>query len=113
MLISAIILFLVAAIFGLILLPAILQDIPTPKPAILLHGSFAALALLLIVIYILIYGADPLLITSLILFIIAALGGITLVTLDIKKKPIPKLLAIIHPLIAAAGLVVLIIYVLP
>lgn len=46
---------------------------------------------------------------ALILFAIAALGGITLATLQISKGRAPVTLAVLHGLLAAAGLVLLII----
>lgn len=113
MLIAAIILFLIAALFGLVILIAILEDRPSHKRVVLLHGVLAGSAIFLMIMYLFMAGSSPLLITSLVLFILAALGGLTLVTLDMKKKSIPKLLAVLHPVIAIAGLVALIIYVLP
>ena len=113
MLVSAIVLFVIAALFGLILLTAILQDRQTNKHARLLHGAFAATALVLVIIYFLINGSSPLLIASLSLLILAALGGLTLSTIDMKGKKIPKLLAVLHPVLALIGVIVLIIYVLP
>lgn len=110
MLSVAIILFIIAAVFGLIILTSILKDRPTPKPIVFIHGPVAAVALILVIIYAIMQGASPLLITSIVLFIIAALGGLTLFTIDMSKRPIPKLLATLHPVIAAAGLIVLIIY---
>jgi hypothetical protein len=112
MLVTAIVLFIVAAVFGLIILTAILRNQPTPKPVVFIHGPIAATALLLVIIYMVTKGASPLLITSIVLFILAALGGLTLFTIDMSKRPIPKLLAMLHPLVAVAGLIVLIIYVL-
>lgn len=115
MLILAIVLFLAAAVCGLVILIAILQDRPTNKIAKYLHGIFAAVALIIMVVYILTFMSSwsSLLITSLILFVLAALGGLTLFMLDMKKKPVPKVVAVIHPIIAIAGLLALIIYVLP
>jgi hypothetical protein len=112
MLITAIILFVVAAIFGLIVLTAILKDQPTPKPVVFTHGPIAAIALIMVITYSVMGHTDPLLITSIVLFVLAALGGLTLFTIDMRKKPIPKLLAVIHPLVAVIALVTLIIYVL-
>lgn len=111
MLYLAIALFVLAAVFGLIILTAILRNQPTPKPVVFIHGGVAALALL-IVIYFIVQnnGIGP--ITSLILFIIAALGGLTLFTIDMKNKPIPKWIALLHPLIAVIGLITLIVYVI-
>lgn len=113
MLIAAIILFIIALLLGLIILTAVLQDRPSNKTAVYLHGITVGVALLCVIIYMFIVESSPLLISSLILFILAALGGLTLFTIDIKNRPIPKMLAVLHPVIAVAGLVVLIIYVLP
>lgn len=112
MLLTAIILFVIAAIFGLIVLTAILKDKPTPKPAVFTHGPIAATALILVIIYAVMGHMHPLLITSITLFVFAALGGLTLFIIDMSKKPIPKLLAVLHPILAVIALIVLIIYVL-
>src|SRR5262245_15156761 len=112
MLITAIMLFLIAAIFGLIILTAILKNQPTPKSIVFTHGPIAALALILVIIYSIRGHTEPLLITSIVLFILAALGGLTLFTIDMRNKPIPKLLAVIHPIVAVIALISLIIYVL-
>lgn len=108
----AIILFIIAAIFGLIILTAILKNQSTPKKVVFTHGPIAALALILVIIYAAMGNADPLLITSIVLFIIAALGGLTLFTIDMRNKPIPKLIAVVHPILAAIALILLIIYTL-
>ncbi|RUR05885.1 hypothetical protein [Legionella sp. km772] len=113
MLIIAIVLFLLAAVFGLALLVAVLQDRPTQKAALFLHGALALAAISCVIVYMFIRGSSPLLLTSLALFILAALGGLTLATLDISHRKIPKLIAVLHPLIALAGLIVLLAYVLP
>lgn len=112
MLIFALILFVLAALFGLIILKAILKNKHTPKPIVLLHGSAAILAILIIASYIAAGHAATLLLTSLVLFVLAALGGLVMVTKDVQGKPIPKAIALIHPLIGLAGLIVLIIYML-
>ena len=113
MLIIAIILFILAAIFGLALLAPILTNKPTPKLAVFVHGLAALTALLVVSIYIFLGHLDPLLISSGLLFILAALGGLTLFTLDMKEKPIPKIIVALHPLIAFIALLLLVIYILP
>lgn len=111
MLYIAIGLFVLAAVFGLIVLTAILRNKPTPKPAVFIHGGVAVIALLLVIFYVAQHNwSGPIL--SLVLFILAALGGLTMFTIDMSKKPIPKAIAIIHPLIAVAGLVALILFVI-
>jgi FtsH-binding integral membrane protein len=111
MLYLAIGLFVLAAVFGLILLTAILRNQPTPKPVVFIHGGLAVTALLLVIFFIVRNnGEGP--VTSLILFILAAVGGLTLFSIDIRNKPVPKWLAVIHPIVAALGLLTLIIYVM-
>ncbi|CEG59009.1 hypothetical protein [Legionella fallonii] len=113
MLLAAIILFLITIVFGVVILAALLEERPTPKRAVFIHGSMAAVALLLIIIYMFIYGTAPLLIAGLVLLLLGALGGLTLFIMDKKGKTAPKLLVILHPIIAVIGLVTVIIYVLP
>jgi len=108
MLITAIILFAVAAIFGLVCLVPILQNKPTLKPAVFIHGALAAVGLVLLLIAV-VNGTGP--INSLLIFIAAAVGGFIMFALDIQKKSIPKILALGHPILAAVGLVLLLLFV--
>ncbi|MGE5693411.1 MAG: hypothetical protein ACM3YF_06485 [Candidatus Zixiibacteriota bacterium] len=110
MLIFAIALFVLAAVFGLFALLAILKNQPTPKPAVFAHGAIAAIALILVIAYT-VGAVGPAPMASMILFIIAALGGFALFTLDWQKKPIPKPLAFIHPIAAVIALILLIAFV--
>jgi hypothetical protein len=112
MLIVAICLFILAAIFGLVILTAILKNQPTPKRFVFSHGPIAVVALILVILHYMQGNHDGLLYASLVIFILAALGGLTLFTIDMSKRPIPKSLALLHPLAAATALVLLIIYVL-
>jgi uncharacterized membrane-anchored protein len=114
-LILSIFLFLAAALCGLVILIAILQDRIVNKTAKYLHGAFAAVALIILIVYVFAFmpTESMLLLSSLILLVIAALGGLTLFTLDRNNKKTPKVFAIVHPLIALAGLIALIAYVLP
>ncbi len=108
----AIALFVIAAIFGLIILTAILKNNPTPKPVVFTHGPVAAIGLILVIVYMFYGHWDPLLITSVVLFILAALGGLTLFTIDMTNRRIPKVMALGHPILAVIALVILIIYML-
>ena len=109
---AAIALFITAAMFGSIILRAILRNKPTPKPFVIIHGPLAVTAIALLIIDVAKGHTEPLLIASLAIFIAAALGGFFLYTIDSSKKRIPKPIAIIHPLVAISGLIVLIIYAL-
>lgn len=113
MLYAAICLFLIAVVCGLVLLAAILQNRPAPKLALYLHGPAALCALVLTFIYAFTVSSNPLLLTSLVLLSMAALGGLTLFLIDKRKHTLRKLIAVIHPLVALAGLLTLIVSVLP
>jgi glucose uptake protein GlcU len=109
-LIVAIVLFVIAAILGAIVLFHVLKNKNTPKPVVIIHGVLAAIGLLLVIYYAVVHAAHAP-ITSLVLFIIAAIGGFTLFGIDMAKRKLPKWLAVIHPIIAAAGLIALIVFV--
>lgn len=102
-------LFVIGAIFGAIVLTAILRNKPTPKPMVFIHGAFVATALVLLLIVFFTGTTSGLLKVSLAMFILAALGGFTLLFIDLQNKPVPKALAMMHPLLAATALVLLIV----
>lgn len=110
MIYAAIILFALAAIGGLYLLSFVLQKKPTPKAVVFIHGGLAATALILLIIHTMKTGAD--LVEVIVIFIIAALGGLILVARDLTGKSLPKGLAIAHGLIAVTGFVFLLVYAL-
>jgi hypothetical protein len=111
MLTAAIVLFVIAALLGAFNLIAVLTNKATSKPVVFAHGAAAAVALLIVVFAtVKATGASPT--TSLILFVLAATGGFVLFAMDMTKRPIPKALAVIHPLVAAAGLASLVAFVL-
>lgn len=112
MLVTAIVLFLFAALFGSIILTAILKDRPTPKPIVAIHGGIALIALLATITYFIVGQTDGLFMTGLVLLLIAAVGGISLMVIDLSKKPIPKLVALLHPILAVSGVVILCIFLL-
>ena len=111
MLIASLCFFLIAAFLGIFLLRSILKKKRTYKPVVFMHGSVAALALLVLVTYMALGHIAPLLVTCVVLFVLAMLGGLTMFTLDITKKPVSRMLAIGHPIIAMASIILLIIYV--
>ena len=106
MLIISIILFAIAALFGLYLLSYILTNKNTPKGVAITHGQIATVGLILLIIYAFLYSPKP--IVSIIIFILAALGGLLLMFKDITGKPIPKWMALGHGITALIGIIVLI-----
>lgn len=113
MLVFAIVLFLIAACFGVVILKNILQNHRKPRTVVLMHGTFAFFGLLIAITYMISQEyISPILVTGIVLLILAAMGGFSLLMFDLSKKPIPKVLALIHPLVALSGVVTLIIYLL-
>ena len=111
MLYISIVLFLVAAVFGVIVASAIIRKQPTPKPLVYLHGLLGAAALAIVVIYVL-QHKDNSPMVSLILLVVAALGGFVLFARDMSKKPGPVVLVLVHALVAVAGVLGLLMFVM-
>lgn len=108
-LIIALSIFVLAAVFGLMILIHILKGESTPKPAVFIHGLLAALALVILIFYAINSQKSPVL--SLIVLLIAALGGFLLFFLDMAKKPLPKSVALIHAGAAVLGVVLLLLFI--
>lgn len=99
-------LFAIAAIIGLTILKNWLTSAKTSRTVVYAHGAFAALALVLLLVQALQNPAGHLR-TSLILFIIAAIGGFYMFFRDLKGKFSPTWLAVVHALLAVSGFIVL------
>ena len=106
---TSLILFAIAAVIGLTLAITILKDKETNKGVAVIHGLFAATALIILIIFA--FGeTGGGVMTEVILFIIAALGGIFLITRDLMKKPGPKAVVVIHALVAVISFIMLLIF---
>ncbi len=108
MLVLSIVLFVVAAILGLTVAVALFQKKETSKPVALAHGAVAAAGLIVLILYAL-NNAHRLLTVAIVLFIVAALGGVLLLANDLRKKPGPVLLVAIHAVAAAVALVLVLV----
>lgn len=110
MLYIAIALFAVAAVVGFIILKNWLTSAETSRTTVYLHGIFAAIALVLLVVYAFQNPANyPK--VSIILFVIGALVGFYMFAEDLKKKFSPTWLAIVHALFGVAGFLLLLFFV--
>jgi hypothetical protein len=101
-------LFALGALMGMYLLAMVLSSKETPKFVAFLHGIFVATALVILIAYSVNHGPGP--IESIVLFIMAAVGGVVLIYRDITGKKIPKWLAVGHGLIAVSGFVLLLLF---
>lgn len=97
-------LFALGALVGMYLLSLVIQKKETPKFVAVIHGVFVAAALVMLIVY---NSKVPDFIDSIILFVVAALGGAVLFVRDITGKSLPKWLAMVHALVAVSGFIVL------
>ncbi len=104
---SIIALFTVGALIGMYLLSFILIKKETPKIVSYIHGALVGTALVLLVCY---ASANPGMTEVVVLLLIAASGGVTIIIRDIMNKPLPKWLAIAHGSIAVTGFIFLLVY---
>jgi hypothetical protein len=112
MLILSVILFAVAALGGLVLGVSGLRQRELPMWLSLIHGVVAAAGLITLILGVVQGNAGTLTILSLILFLIAALGGFVLFSYHLRRKPHPKGLIVIHALVAVIAFVFLLIGIL-
>lgn len=99
-------LFALSAVLGLAILMKWLTKKEAPKNVIYSHGLFAAIALVLLIIY---AAQNPSNFpkASIVLFVIAALGGFYMFFNEVRKKTSPLVVAFIHALLAVGGFVML------
>jgi hypothetical protein len=103
-------LFAIAAILGVTILVNLLNKRNAPRGVVYSHGIFAAIALVLLIVYV-VNNRTNAPTTSLILFVLAALGGFFMFIRDMSNKNIPVAVAVLHALLAVAGFVTLLIFV--
>lgn len=106
----AAVLFLLAALGGIVMLVRLLRRRELPWPLAIAHGVLAAIALILVLIAFLQGKAN--LATPLVLFVIAALGGFVLLSFHLRKRVHPLWLAVIHGLVAVTGFIFLLLAIL-
>ncbi|MEX2231021.1 MAG: hypothetical protein WD824_02585 [Cyclobacteriaceae bacterium] len=104
-----IIVFALAAVFGLTILVKWLTKKDVSRAVVYTHGVFAALGLVLLIVFAM-QNRDNYPNIALILFIIAALGGFYMFFRDLQKKMSPYSIAFVHALLAVAGFVALLIF---
>lgn len=97
--------FIIAALLGVFLIYYILTGKNTPKGLAIIHGLTAALGIVSLVIVLIITHVNAYI--SLVLFILAALGGFLMMYRDITGKSLPKWLALGHGLIALSAFILL------
>src|SRR5579885_455791 len=102
MLIPALVLFVLAALLGLAVALAIFKKKETSKPVAVLHGLFGAAGLVLLLLHAMKHP-HQLLTAAIVILVIAALGGALLFVNDLRRKPGPVALVVIHAIAAVAA----------
>jgi hypothetical protein len=104
---AAIGLFGAAALGGVFLLSLVLRERERPKAIIFLHGLLAVSGVIVLIVYSL---NNPGPIGSIVIFLIAATGGLVMAYKEFTTKQVPKWLAIVHGLLAITGFIVLLVF---
>lgn len=106
---SSVILFALAALGGLVLAYLHLKKNGAPLGLAVLHGILAVAGLVLLLVFMSQGHAAGFLMGAVILFVLAALGGLFLFTLHIKTRPLPSAIIVLHAVIAVSGFLTLLI----
>lgn len=104
MVLTAVVLISLAVILGLYLIKFVLKGKTPPKGVAIIHGTFAVLGILVLLIYALTTGSHHKHWDSIVIFIIAASVGVYLFAKDIRHLKIPKWVAVVHGIIGLTGL---------
>ncbi len=107
-----VVLFAIAALGGLTLAIMKFSGKELPLSLATIHGIFAAAGLVALIVLVVQTRTNALLNVSLLLFVIVALGGFVLLSLQLMKKAQPPALVVAHGLGAVISFVVLLFAVL-
>lgn len=108
MFMNAVWLFAVAALVGVYM--AVLHfrgRTPPPVAAAILHGVLAVSAVIALLVGVLDTGWGTVHAKALGVFILAALGGLYLVSFHFRGKPLPSAVVVIHGMVAAIAFLIL------
>jgi hypothetical protein len=111
MLTYAIISFAIAALGGATLAYMRFTNKTITVPLALVHGIFAALGLVLLIIGFMHMGGKGIA-AALIIFLVAAVGGFTLFSFQLRSRPLPIPLVLIHGIAAVTAFITLLLNVI-
>ena len=105
----AVVAFALAALGGVYLANLHIQGKHVSIGLALVHGVLAVSGVLLLVRGIAVAGASLAINVSLVLFLLAAVGGLTLFFIHTRRKPLPKWLIGVHATVALISFLVLLV----
>ena len=109
MLSSAVIVFAIAAVGGLILAMHVLRNRFAPWLLSIVHALLGAAGLVLVLLAVIGGGGGSLILGALLTLAVAALGGFFLASLHLRKRLPPRAVVIVHALLAIIGFGLLVI----
>jgi hypothetical protein len=109
MIYASIILFAIAAMFGLTILIRWLIKKDAPAVVIYSHGIFAVIAFLSLLVYSL-QNKEHFPLVSLILFAIVAVAGFIMFFMNLKNSKSPLFIAFIHAIVAVTAIILLLLF---
>jgi hypothetical protein len=107
MLITALIVFAIAAMGGLFLASRVLRGHLAPWAISILHALLGASGLTLLILTVVQGGASARVTAALAILILAALGGFFLASLHLRGRVAPKAVVFVHAGVAVAGFLTL------
>lgn len=113
MFIAAAILFAIAAVGGVTMAWFhFSRDRNPPNALAALHGLFAAVGLLVLILAVYDAGAGTGIAWALGLFVVAALGGFFLLSFDLRGRRLPSPVLVVHALVAVVAFLLLLVGIL-
>ncbi len=104
----AVVLIAFAALIGITMAVQHVRGRTPPSPALaILHGLLAVSGVVALLLYLWDAGFGGILAWSFGLFVVAALGGLYLVSHHMRQKPLPGAVILVHGLLAAIAFLIL------
>ncbi len=104
----AVVLIALGAVIGLTMAVQHFKGRTPPAPALaILHGVLAGSGVIVLLLYLWETGFGGALGVAFLLFVVAALGGLYLVSHHMRQKPLPNGVIVIHGLVAVIAFLVL------
>lgn len=107
MLASALVIFAIAALGGLILASRVLREKFAPWALSVVHALLGAAGLILLIVLLMQGSATQQVLAGFVILLIAALGGFFLASFHLRKRLPPKSVVIIHAALAIIGFLTL------
>lgn len=107
MLVSALVIFAIAAVGGLLLATHVLRDKFAPWVLSVAHALLGAAGLVVLIVMLVTGSTAQRVLIGFVLLLVAALGGFFLASFHLRKKLPPKAVVVVHALLALAGFLTL------